>query len=204
MLWQIFGINHPLDFWNFWNCPRLTRAISEFQKYTRSIYPKSLSQTCDYKSKFHAFMFTASWINLCCPCSFFENLRIQWRFIFANVIRCSRLWLWVGYFIYFKFNTCVLLWIFLMFFNLIKEINRLRKKINRLLSKRNVKYLLKSYYWEKLTFSNLRFSKFKKFVTRSVFGELQLTQIPLNFKTSCCNLKFRGLGTKLCAVFLLF
>ena len=30
----------------------------------------------------------------------------------------------------------------------------------------------------------------------SVFGELQLTQISLNFKTSCCNLKIRGLGPK--------
>ena len=47
-------------------------------------------------------------------------------------------------------------------------------------------------------FSKLRFSGFKKFVTRSVFGELQLTQKSLNFKTSCCNLKIRGLGAKLC------
>ena len=31
-------------------------------------------------------------------------LRIQWRLIFAIVIRCSRLRLWVGYFIYFKFT----------------------------------------------------------------------------------------------------
>ena len=39
--------------------------------------------------------------------------------------------------------------------------------------------------------SKLRFFKFKKLVTRSVFGELQLTQMPLNFKTSCCNLKIK-------------
>ena len=38
------------------------------------------------------------------------------------------------------------------------------------------------------TFSKLRFSGFKKFVTSSVFGELKLTQITMNFKTSCCNL----------------
>ena len=38
-----------------------------------------------------------------------------------------------------------------------------------------------------------RFSKFNKFVTTSVFGELQLIQISMNFKT-CCNLKIRGLG----------
>ena len=46
---------------------------------------------------------------------------------------------------------------------------------------------------KKLTFSKLRFSKFKKFFTRSVFGELQLTRISLNFKTSCYSLEIRGL-----------
>ena len=53
-------------------------------------------------------------------------------------------------------------------------------------------------------FPQLRFSKSKKFVSRSDFGELQLTQILLNFKTSCCNLKIWGLGAKLCVAFLLF
>ena len=38
----------------------------------------------------------------------------------------------------------------------------------------------------------------------SRFGELQLTQMSLNFKTSCCNLKIRGLGAKLCVASLLF
>ena len=42
------------------------------------------------------------------------------------------------------------------------------------------------------------FSVFKTFVTRSVFGELLLTQISVNFKTSCCNLKIKGLRAKLC------
>ena len=36
------------------------------------------------------------------------------------------------------------------------------------------------------------------------FRELQLAKIPLNFKSSCCNLKIRGLGAKLCLGFLLF
>ena len=54
------------------------------------------------------------------------------------------------------------------------------------------------------TFSKLRFSGFKKFVPSSVFQEVQLTQMLLNFKTSCCNLKIRGLGAKLCVAFLLF
>ena len=43
------------------------------------------------------------------------------------------------------------------------------------------------------TFSKLRFFWFKK-----------LTQMSLGFKTSCCNLKIRGLGAKLCVAFLLF
>ena len=68
---------------------------------------------------------------------------------------------------------------------------------------RNVKYLLKSYYWEKLRFSKLRYSKFKKSVHQVSFGELQLTKISLNFKTSCCNLKVKGLEAKLCVAFLL-
>ena len=36
------------------------------------------------------------------------------------------------------------------------------------------------------------------------FRELQLAKIPLNFKSSCCNLKIRGLGAKQCLGFLLF
>ena len=69
-----------------------------------------------------------------------------------------------------------------MFFSSIKEINSLMECY---------KYLLKSYYWEKLTFSNFAFLKFEKIVSMSVFGELQLRQILLNFKTSCCNLKIK-------------
>ena len=47
------------------------------------------------------------------------------------------------------------------------------------------------------TFLKLLFSRLKKFVTRSVFQELQLWQISLNFETSFCNLKIRGLAAKL-------
>ena len=77
-----------------------------------------------------------------------------------------------------------------MFFNSVKEINRLRKEINMLLSKG-----MSNIYFKVTieTLSRLRFSGFEKFVTRSVFGELELTHISLNFKTSCCNLKIRGL-----------
>ena len=54
---------------------------------------------------------------------------------------------------------------------------------------------------EKMTFPKLRFSKFKKFVSRTVFGESPLIQISLNFKTFCCDLKIRGLGAKLRVAF---
>ena len=59
-------------------------------------------------------------------------------------------------------------------------------------------------YWEKVKYSKPQLSKFKKFVSRSVFGELQLTHISLNFQISCYNLKIRGLGANLWVAFLLF
>ena len=66
----------------------------------------------------------------------------------------------------------------LLFLNSIKEIDRLRKEINRLLSKGMSNIYLTG---TNETFSKLRFSGFKKFVTRLVFvGELQLTQTSLN------------------------
>ena len=89
---------------------------------------------------------------------------IQWRLIFAIVIRFSRLRFWVGYFIYFKIKHVFFQW---MFFNLIKEINRLRKEINRLLSKGMSNIYLKVTIE---TFSKPRFYGFKECVIRSVLG----------------------------------
>ena len=83
-----------------------------------------------------------------------------------------------------------------MFFNLIKEINRLRKEVSRLLGKGMSSIYLKTNNEKNLTFSNIRFSKLKKFVTGSVFGKPHLKQIPLNFKNSSYILKFRGLWSK--------
>ena len=75
-------------------------------------------------------------------------LRIQWRLIFAIVISCYRIRLWVGYFNYFEITHVFFRW---MFFNSVKKINRLRKEISRLVIKwRSAKYLLKSYYWHVL------------------------------------------------------
>ena len=55
----------------------------------------------------------------------FSFLRIEWRLIFTNIIRCSRLRLWVGYFVYFEFTH---LFFYLMFFSSIKRINWLISK----------------------------------------------------------------------------
>ena len=88
-----------------------------------------------------------------------------------------------------------------MLFNSFREINKLRKEINRLLSKGMSNIYLKVTIE---TFSKLRFSGFKKFVIGLVFEDLQFTQISLNFKTSCCNLKIRVPGAKLRVAFPLF
>ena len=50
-------------------------------------------------------------------------------------------------------------------------------------------------------FSKLRFGKPKIFVSIRVFGEIHLTQIFWNFKTSCCNLTIKVLGAKVCIGF---
>ena len=85
-----------------------------------------------------------------------------------------------------------------MFFNSIKEINRLRKEINRLLSKGMSNIYLKVTFEKNLPSQNFDFLNLKNVSPGQFFGELQLTQVSLIFKSSCCNLKIRGLGTKLC------
>ena len=57
---------------------------------------------------------------------------------------------------------------------------------------------------EKKRSQNFDFLSLKIFVSRSVFWELQLALISLNFKTSCWNLKIRALGAKMFVFFLLF
>ena len=61
-----------------------------------------------------------------------------------------------------------------MFFNLIRKLNSLRKEINRLLDKGMSNIYLKITIE---TLAKLPFSGFKTFITSSVFGELQITQI---------------------------
>ena len=82
-----------------------------------------------------------------------------------------------------------------MFFSSIKGINRL---ISKGMSNIYLKVTIE-------TLSKLDFRSLKNLPPgHSVFGELQLKQISLNFKTSCCSLKIRGLGAKPCVAFLLF
>ena len=61
------------------------------------------------------------------------------------------------------------------------------KERNRLISKGMSNIYLKVIIEKKWCI--LQFSKFKKFVFWSLFGELQLMQILLNFQTFCSNLK---------------
>ena len=79
------------------------------------------------------------------------------------------------------------------------EINRLIKEMNRLLSKRISNIYLKVTIE---MFSKLRFSGFTKFVTRSVFGELQLTQISL--KNVLLQLKNQTSGSQTMCGFSIF
>ena len=125
------------------------------------------------------------------------SLRIHWLLIFANIIRCSRLWLWVGCLIYFKITPMFCYLMFLM------DVFSSIKGINKLISKGMSNIYLKVTF-RKMRFSKLWFAKFKKFIFSSVFGELQITETSLNFQISCCNLKIRGLGAKLCVAFILF
>ena len=85
-------------------------------------------------------------------------------------------------------------------FNSIKEINTLRKEMNRLLRKD-----MSNIYFKLLLRRSQEFGLCALKICHQIsFGELQLTQISLNFKTSCFNLETRLLGAKLCVDFLLF
>ena len=68
------------------------------------------------------------------------------------------------------------------------------KEIRRLLRKGMSNVSLNNSHCKKANVSKLWIPNFKKFVSRSGFGEFQLTQITKDFKTSCWNLKIEGLG----------
>ena len=77
------------------------------------------------------------------------------------------------------------------------------QKMNRLMSKGMTNIYLKVIIEKNWRSQNFDFLSLKNCVSGSVFGEFQPKQISLNFRTSCCNWKFRNLGAKLCVVFLL-
>ena len=83
-----------------------------------------------------------------------------------------------------------------MFFSSIREVNRSLKEINKLLSKGMSNIYIK-VTTEKSDVLKTSIFNFKKFVCRSAFEELQLTQISLTFETSGCKLKIRGLRATL-------
>ena len=68
------------------------------------------------------------------------------------------------------------------------------KETRRLLRKGMSNVSLNNSHCKKANVSKLWIPNFNKFVSRSGFGEFQLTQITMNFKTSCWNLKIEGLG----------
>ena len=112
-------------------------------------------------------------------------LKIHWRLIFGNVMRCSRLRLWVDYFIYFKLIPVFFYWIFLIDILWIEERNSLISIMLNIYLKISIE---KNWLSQNFDFLSLQVS----------LWEFYLTQVSLNFKTSCCNLKIRGLKTKLC------
>ena len=98
--------------------------------------------------------------NTCAKVAF---LRIQLRFIKADEWYCYSLRLWVGYFIYFKI-TCVFFYLMVVIIvtrNVVMEVlccnggSTSIKEISTLIWKG----MSNVYFWKKLTFSKLRFSR---------------------------------------------
>ena len=73
-----------------------------------------------------------------------------------------------------------------MFFSSITEINSL------------IIEGMSNIYLKFTTEKNSRSQNFEKFASSSVSGELQLTQIPLNFQTSSYKLKIRSIRAEVC------
>ena len=117
-------------------------------------------------------------------------LRIQWRLTFANVIRCSRRSLWVGYFIYFKFTPVFFEW---MFFNSVQEINELGKEMSNICLKVSIE---KKWPTQNFVIVSLKISSPGQFLGSST---------PRRYHwIFCCSLKIGGLEAKLYVSFLLF
>ena len=123
----------------------------------------------------------------------FSDLRIYWRLVFGKVRRFSRLWLWVGNHIYFEFTPASFQW---MFFNSVKEINRLiRKGMSNIYLKVTIEKNWRS--------QNFDFASFENLSPGQLLGSSYSRTYNWIWK-SFYNLKIRGLGEKLCVAFLLF
>ena len=72
-----------------------------------------------------------------------------------------------------------------MFYNSIKEINRLKKETNRLLSKGMSNIYLKVTIEKRSHTQNCDFKSLKSLQVS--FDDLQLTQTSMNFQTFSCN-----------------
>ena len=103
-----------------------------------------------------------------------------------------------------SFNGCFQ-W---MVFNSIKEIQTLRKEMNRLLNEGMSNICLKvaiEKRWRTQNFNTLEYSVFNSSILSSSPGQfLGSSNSRINFQTSCCKLKITGLGAKLCVMFLYF
>ena len=87
---------------------------------------------------------------------------------------------------------------------LYNKVSRLRREINRLLSNGMPNIYLNitiEKHWHSQNFDLL---SLKDLSSDQFFEEFQIMHIPLNCKTSCCNLKIGDLGAKLCVTFLSF
>ena len=85
-----------------------------------------------------------------------------------------------------------------MLFSSIKEINRFRKEINRLLSKGMSNICFRVSIEKKWPTQNIDNVNVKSSSLGQFLGNSKVKQISLNFKNNCYNLKIRSLGTKVC------
>ena len=87
---------------------------------------------------------------------------------------------------------------------LLNVLKKLRKEINRLLNKEMSNLYLKvTVEEENWRFQNFDFLGLKNLSPCQFWGA-PTQEVSLNFKTSCWNLKIRGLEVKLCVAFILF
>ena len=86
-------------------------------------------------------------------------------------VRCSWLQLSIGYLIYFKFKSVFFWW---MFFNPVKETNRFRKEINRLLNKEMSNIYLKVTIEKKWPTHNFNFKSLKSLSPGQFLGSSNL------------------------------